>query len=79
MIGQGYVGARSMSVKEKDIQAVVRESCLQAVCVHCSVHVLNIVFIKSCAIQSNLGIRTQFVLKGCSKTDLFENRIIFFH
>ena len=27
-------------------------------------------------IQSNLGCRTQFVLEGCSKTDLFENRII---
>ena len=27
-------------------------------------------------VQSNLGFRTQFVLEGCSKTDLFENRII---
>ena len=26
-------------------------------------------------IQSNLGCQTQFVLEGCSKTDLFENRI----
>ena len=31
------------------------------------------------SIQSNLGFRTQFVLEGCLKTDLFESRIIFSH
>ena len=33
----------------------------------------------SLEVQSNLGFRTQFVLEGCSKTDLFESRIIFSH
>ena len=36
-------------------------------------NVVNIV------VQSNLGLRSQFVLKSCSKTELFENRIIFSH
>ena len=30
-------------------------------------------------LKANLGLRTQFVLESCSKTKLFENRIIFFH
>ena len=30
-------------------------------------------------LQANLGLQTQFVLESCSKTKLFENRIIFSH
>ena len=50
MIGQDYVGASSMSGKEKIVQAIVKESCPLAVYVHCSAHVLNLVLVKSCAI-----------------------------
>ena len=35
------------------------------------------VFAQGILVQSNLGFRTQFVLEGCSKTDLFKSRIIF--
>ena len=35
MIGQGYDGASSMSGKEKDVQAIVKESCPLAVYIHC--------------------------------------------
>ena len=34
---------------------------------------------RNAVMQSNLGLRTQFVLESCSKTELFENRIIFSH
>ena len=43
-------GASSMSRKEKGVQAIVKESCLLAICVHCSAHVLNLVLVKFCAI-----------------------------
>ena len=51
MIGQGYVGASSMSGKEKGVQATVEEFCPLAVYVKCSAHVLNLVLVKSCAIS----------------------------
>ena len=39
-----------MSRKENGIQAIVKASCSPAVYVHCSVHVLNLVLVKSYAI-----------------------------
>ena len=50
MISQGYDRASSMCGKEKGIQAIVKASCPPAVYVHCSVHVLNLVLVKSYAI-----------------------------
>ena len=50
MIGQGYNGASSMYGKEKGVQAIVKESCPQAVYVRCSARVLNLVLVKSCVI-----------------------------
>ena len=50
MIGQGYDGTSSMSGKEKDVHAIVKESCPLAAYVHCSSHVLNLLLVKFCAI-----------------------------
>ena len=50
MIGQSYDGASFMSGKEKGVHAILKESCLLAVYVHCSAHVLNLILVKSCAI-----------------------------
>ena len=55
MVGQGYDEASFMSAKEKGFRAVVRQSCPQAVDVHCSEHVLNLVLVKSCAIPEIEG------------------------
>ena len=41
MISQGYDGASFTSGKEKGVQAIVKESCLLAIYVHCLAHVLN--------------------------------------
>ena len=39
-----------MSGKKKGVQAIVKVSCSLAIYVHCSAHILNLVWVKSCAI-----------------------------
>ena len=60
-IGLGYDGASSMSGIEKFVQAVGRESCPQAVCVHCSAHTLNSFFVKP---EPYLKLKAHSILSG---------------
>ena len=50
MIGQGYDAASFMFGKEKDVQAIKKESCPVAVYVDCWTQVLNSVLVKSCEV-----------------------------
>ena len=50
--GQGYDGASNMSSSVKGVQGIIcRESPL-AFYVHCNCHILNLVIVKACSIQS---------------------------